>query len=156
MEKIAIKGLNLFGKAPSVKNEQKSATQTNPFGVSFKGNIIQADVFESSKKPSMNFEGFKGKLSKSAFVGAIASLSESFKTRYNSVREFAQRVMERPIAFFKRAQETQINADTFKSLGESLKTAMARVKESFKDPYKGKSVDELRAMLGEEIAALAV
>ena len=37
-------------KAQGAPQAQESKTQTNPFGITFKGNLIQGDVFESPKK----------------------------------------------------------------------------------------------------------
>ena len=38
----------------SSKNTSSSKVSTNPFGVSFKGNVIQADVFQSSSQNNKN------------------------------------------------------------------------------------------------------
>ena len=52
---------------------------TNPFGVSFKGNVIQADVFQSAKKAAENVGIMqRGKIFASAVVSGINSFNDAF------------------------------------------------------------------------------
>ena len=73
------------------QNAQANKLSTNPFGVSFKGNVIQADVFESAKKSSTNIAE-RGKLFASAVVSGINNFNESFKSRMNSVVSFGKKI----------------------------------------------------------------
>ena len=84
MEKISIKtgSVNIF-KPVQHNNEQK---HSNPFGLSFKGNVLQADVFSSAKTgedgriTSTIVE--KGRAVKSAIVGGINNFNSELKNRF--------------------------------------------------------------------------
>lgn len=58
VEKIFTTGRELFTSRFENKKLSSKYVQ-NPFGLSFKGNVIQADVFESSSKPNKSTFGFK-------------------------------------------------------------------------------------------------
>ena len=84
-------GSNIF-KTNNGQNIQSENVQetgkvtTNPFGVSFKGNVIHADVFESSKinetkDAAQNNIKTRGKLFISAFVGNINNFNDAIKSR---------------------------------------------------------------------------
>lgn len=100
------------------KTEQQ--TQTNPFGITFKGTVIQMDVFEKTQKadkvmsPSLK-ERLEntGKLLASAWVGTINKFS-SFKT--NAIA-FGNRIKDNAIAFGNKVKEignTKVELDVFK------------------------------------------
>lgn len=88
-------------KTSSAKIE--NSKHTNPFGVNFKGNIISADVFESSEKAdNVSFKGAewaakasgKCRMVASAIVGSIGDVTSAIKTRLNSVVDFGRRIKE--------------------------------------------------------------
>lgn len=79
-------------------SKHESVTQrnsSNPFAASsFKGNVLTADVFESSNKKVNNTPNFTGKLKASALVGSISGIGEKFQHMINSVVEFGNRIKE--------------------------------------------------------------
>ena len=77
----------------SASNAMANQLATNPFGVSFKGNVIQADVFESASKSNIaqNITE-KSKLFASAVVSGINNFNESFKSRMNSMVSFGKKI----------------------------------------------------------------
>ena len=79
-------------------SKHESVTQrnsSNPFAASsFKGNVLTADVFESSTKKSNNNINFTGKLKASALVGSISGIGERFQNMISSVVEFGNRIKE--------------------------------------------------------------
>lgn len=94
----------IFRETPQ-KIENNSA-HTNPFGVNFKGNMISADVFETSK-PKVSFKGTelagkiaektagaRRRLQESALVGSLGNVSKAISTRLNTVAEFGKKVGE--------------------------------------------------------------
>lgn len=126
------------------KVEQKA--QTNPFGITFKGTVIQMDVFEKTQKadkavsPSLK-ERLQntGKLLASAWVGTINKFS-SFKT--NAIA-FGNRLKDNTIAFGKKLQEignTPIEFDVFKYNVSKLQ----------KQP-----VSELKSLLANELQGVS-
>ena len=83
-----------IGKALAPKNETPKSLSTNPFGVSFKGSVIQADVFESSNTGLTNKISNKSKMFASAIVGGINNFNEAFKARMNSVVSFGRKMSQ--------------------------------------------------------------
>lgn len=75
---------------------------TNPFGVNFKGNIIQADVFDKSEKSGISFKGAeiaakvanKGKIWTSAVVGSINNANEAMRRILNPVASFGRTIKQ--------------------------------------------------------------
>ena len=91
MEKISIRSgaVNIF-KTAGHTTKQQETKHSNPFGLSFKGNDLQADVFSSSKPKVQNNEGFIGKIAektravKSTIVGGINNFNTKLSTRFNN------------------------------------------------------------------------
>lgn len=91
----------IFRSSPS--KIENNGSHTNPFGVSFKGNMISADVFETVAKKSNLVERFselatkatnKGKMVTSAIVGSMGDVTSAISTRLNSVVSFGRRIGE--------------------------------------------------------------
>lgn len=81
---------------PRAKTTQN---HTNPFGASFKGNIITADVFESAKKVGLREKisekiTQKGRLAFNTVLGSINSLNQKISGRFDSVISFGRRMRE--------------------------------------------------------------
>ena len=75
----------LFNTSKHETSTQRNSNSTNPFAASsFKGNVLTADVFESSNKND-NQINFTGKLKASALVGSISGIGEKFQNMINSV-----------------------------------------------------------------------
>ena len=67
---------------------------SNPFAASsFKGNVLTADVFESSTKKN-DQTNFTGKLKASALVGSISGIGEKFQNIIDSVITFGNRMKD--------------------------------------------------------------
>lgn len=178
MENISIKKTRAVAKTATTAKAKTRKTKTpteavstNPFGVSFKGNIIQADVFEKSEKvkktPKKASASFKAapqtKMTKSAFVGSMNSFNEFMSSKFKSVAEFAQRTKEQVIALYKKAQDTKFHFDlslelpTFAKVGERLSKLGKSVMEKLDPPdsvgnLSKLEVSELRKMM-EELTA---
>ena len=130
MEKISIKTgtVNIF-KTTGTKHSGETK-HSNPFGLSFKGNVLQADVFSSSKAKTKDSAGViekiaeRGRAVKSAFVGGINNFNTELSTRFNNginrVISFGKKIGENTKALWKKANETNIVFD-FSGLGEGLK-----------------------------------
>ena len=101
-------------KAASAAATKTMANQlaTNPFGVSFKVNVIQADVFESASKTNIaeNITE-KGKLFASAVVSGINNFNEAFKSRMNSVVSFGKKITTDVFDTIERIGNTEITFD---------------------------------------------
>ncbi len=79
---------------PAKTKVENSGSQTNPFGVNFKGKMITADVFEPAASKLSEKVANKGKLLTSAIVGSINDVNEAIGRRLNSVIEFGRRIKE--------------------------------------------------------------
>lgn len=165
MEKISIKNgaVNIF-KTISHTNQQNSK-HSNPFGISFKGNVLQADVFSSSKPKVQNNETLLGKITdktkavKSTIVGGINNFNTELNTRFNNginkVISFGKKIGHNTKELWKKANETNIVWD-FSGLTESIKNfgttndvKTYKVKNLIKQP-----VGDLEAMFKEELALI--
>ena len=158
MEKVSSvrTGFNIFSKLHKAKNETpNNQTSTNPFGVSFKGNVIQADVFETTKIASSATETVgkkivnKGKMFASAVVGNINNFNSSIKSRLNSVVSFGRKIKEKTAETWTKLANTEVKID-FAKMGESVKNV-------FTNPYGVNNlakmpVEDLRTKLIAELA----
>lgn len=110
-------------------SKHESTTQrnsSNPFAAaSFKGNVLTADVFESSAKQSQ--PAFTGKLKASALVGSISGIGEKFQNMINSVAEFGARIKENVVNGWNKL-------NSFNPLKEKMSSAYNSVKEALNTP----------------------
>ena len=134
-------------KTVQPKQEQKSVNNnnkfsTNPFGVSFKGNVIQADVFESAKKAASD-KGLleRGKLFASAVVSGINSFNDAFKSRINTVISFGKKITTNVFDTIERIGNTEISFDMSGIANKLFPDRQYSVKN-----LSTKSVDELKTM----------
>ena len=114
------------------KHETTTQRTTNPFSAStFKGNVLTADVFESSVKKDT--PSFAGKLKASALVGSISGIGERFQNIINSVVEFGNRIKENVVNSWNKLEGIEISlnplkermADAYGSMKEILSTSMS-------------------------------
>lgn len=121
---------------------------TNPFGVSFRGNIVAADVFENQDS-SLNTKPNKGKIFVSTLVG---SMNSALSSRLNSVVSFGKRVREHTSNFWQMANNTNISFD-MTGISNYIKMNVAH---SFTGAYnvnnlRKRSVSDLEGMLQEQL-----
>ena len=135
--------LNKTNKAE--KAEQKA--QTNPFGITFRGTVIQMDVFEKAEKTpkaeNNNSVSLKekmqntGKLLASAWVGTINKFS-SLKT--NAIA-FGNKLKSDTVAFGKKLYEIgnmQVELNPFKyTVGNLQNQPVANLRDMLSNELKG-------------------
>ncbi len=115
---------------------------TNPFGVSFKGNVIQADVFESANKSNLGKDiAERGKLFASAVVSGINNFNESFKSRMNSMVSFGKKVTTNIFDTIERIGNTEITFDM-----SAMKNRLFPDRQYSVKNLTNRSTDELREM----------
>ena len=132
----------------SEKTNNETTTQTNPFGITFKGNIIQMDVFEKTNKTEKTGENtantFKekmqntGKLLASAWVGTINKFSS---LKANAIA-FGNKIKDSTIAAAKKIQEIGNTKVDFENLNP-FKYSVANL--------QNKPVGELKTLLSNEL-----
>lgn len=115
---------------------------TNPFGVSFKGNVLQADVFESSRNEiSVKNISEKSKLFASAVVSGINNFNEAFKSRMNSIVSFGKKVTSDALETIERIGNTEIHLNM-----DSIKNRLFPNRQYSVKNLSNRSVDELKIM----------
>jgi len=122
------------------RQENPNVGATNPFGLTFKGNIVQMDVFESQNKKAENSnssngikESFNkaGKLAASAWVSTI----NKFNSIKQSMISFGNRMKENAINTWDMLNKTEISfTGLFKDSVTSLqKRPIGELEEMFRD-----------------------
>lgn len=148
-------GVGIFKSlsSQSIQGESKIVQKhaSNPFGISFKGNVIQADVFQTTsiKESSTNAIKERGKVFVSAIVGNINSFNNAIKSRLNSVVSFGRRVRDNISDFWTQAKNTEITFD--------LSELTRYINEKFQGEYgvsrlTKRPVSELQELLVAELA----
>lgn len=136
-------------------SKHESVTQrnsSNPFAASsFKGNVLTADVFESSNKKVSNTPNFTGKLKASALVGSISGIGEKFQHMINSVVEFGNRIKENVFTPAKEKVISMYNS-TKEVLGTSV-TDLISSKTSARSVAKMEDMTMARQMMSDSVAA---
>ncbi len=117
----------------NTKHEQTVARNSNPFAqTSFKGNVLTADVFESSKQENQSSASIpaKSKLYLSAMVGSIndfgSRLSEKFHAGVESVVSFCGRISNNVSNTWKEMQNTEIKFDVFDNMRDALRPGIRK------------------------------
>ena len=110
--KISLHTTKLNKTTTANNNAATRQLSTNPFGVSFKGNVIQADVFEGASKTNIakNITE-RSKLFASAVVSGINNFNESFKARMNSMVSFGKKITTNVFDTIERIGNTEITFD---------------------------------------------
>ena len=112
------------------RHEQTTQRSSNPFAAStFKGNVLTADVFESSTK--QNQPTFTGKLKASTFVGSISGIGERFQHMIDSVVKFGVRVKESVVNSWNKLEGIEIS---FNPLKERMTSTYNHAKEMLTTP----------------------
>ena len=100
MDKLRISQTK-FGMFKPMSKDERQEVHSNPFGINFKGNVLAADVFESSKAKETNSSSNpfaqmsnKSKMVASAVVGSMNSFNEAFRSRINSIISFGRQVKD--------------------------------------------------------------
>lgn len=115
---------------------------TNPFGVSFKGNVIQADVFQSAKKATENVGIMqRGKIFASAVVSGINSFNDAFKSRMNAVVSFGKKITTNVFEAIEKFGNKEISLDMSGIANRLFPDRQYSVKN-----LSAKSVDELKSL----------
>lgn len=141
----------LFNTSKHEVNTQRNLNSTNPFAASsFKGNVLTADVFESSAKKA-DQPSFTGKLKASALVGSISGIGEKFHNMIESAKAFGNRMKESIVNGWNRLNEVEISfapakekaISMFNSVKETLGTS---VTDLISSGVSAKSVSKMEDM----------
>ena len=124
----------IFNTSKHESSTQRNSNSTNPFAASsFKGNVLTADVFESSNNKNDNNINFTGKLKASALVGSISGIGEKFQNMINSVVAFGNRIKDNVVNGWNKLNNIQISftpakdkaVSMFNSVKDTLNTSVS-------------------------------
>lgn len=140
-------------------HEKTVARSSNPFAASsFKGNVLTADVFESSKAATAQA---KDKLTYSTLVGSLANVGNRIQQGIESVIAFGNRMKEGITNFWNMMKTTEVS---FEPAKKAMGTAAESIKENFSKIFdkvptakqiSQMPIAEIRPMLISEEASLA-
>lgn len=154
----------LFNTSKHETTTQRNSNNTNPFAASsFKGNVLTADVFESSNKND-NQINFTGKLKASALVGSISGIGEKFQNMINSVIAFGNRVKDNVVNGWNKLNNIEISfnpakekaVSMFNSVKDTLNTSVLDLISSgisVKSVSKMDDMTEARKLMTDNVAA---
>ncbi len=139
--KISLHTAKAAEQTASQNNNSQAKPVTNPFGVSFKGNVIQADVFQSTAQKASSGIVEKGKLFGSAVVSGINNFNEAFKSRMNSIVSFGKKVTTNVFDTIEKIGNTEIKLDM-----EGIKNKLFPDRKYSVKNLTNRPVDELKTM----------
>jgi len=92
------------------QNTENKNSQTNPFGASFNGNIIKADVFSSSAKSNIAERvSNRSKMVMSTIIGSFGAFNQKISSKLNSVVDFGKRIKAKASDAWRYLNETKIS-----------------------------------------------
>lgn len=150
MEKISLNITKNIFRTKNVEKTQRAST--NPFGVSFKGNVLTSDVFKTQNPSIAARVSNRSKLFTSAIVGSINNVNSSISQRLNSIVSFGNRIKQNTLETLDRARNFDLNAHLLNT-GRILKSKLP----SFTNDYSVRNlsrlgVSDLEALLRHEIS----
>ncbi len=143
------------------KHEQVTKrNSSNPFAASsFKGNVLTADVFESSSKKAAQ-PSFTGKLKASALVGSISGIGERFHNMIESAIAFGSRIKDNVVNGWNKLNEVEISFAPAKekavSIYNSIKDSVSGlISQGISSRFVAKMDDmaEARQLMIDNVAA---
>lgn len=149
----------LFNTSKHEQTTQRNSS--NPFAAtSFKGNVLTADVFESSAKKNENKVSATEKLKASALVGSISGYGEKFQHMINSVISFGNKVKENVVNGWNKMNSIEISfaparevmGNFYGSVKEALNKDVFFSGISAKSVSKMDDMAEARQLLADNVA----
>ena len=134
-------GLDAFNKFRAQRLQNKTEkvenqNSTNPFGISFKGTMLQMDVFDSSAKKEENSTNpLKEGLNR--MNKFVASARAATMNKFNSIKEsaisFGHKMKESISNTYNKLATTEVNFDFLRNTTSSLqKRPVSELEEMFK------------------------
>ena len=147
-------GMGIFKSLTKTENTRQAEEHrsSNPFGISFRGNVIQADVFETTNKDAEKVSiRERGRMFASAVVGNINSFNSAIKSRINSVVSFGRQVRDNVANWWEQAKQTEITVD-WKGLSQYVQDKF-RTNEYAVHNLVKRPTNELEDLLKAELTA---
>ena len=131
---------------------------SNPFAAtSFKGNVLTADVFDSSKSKQPAFTGAT-KLKASALVGSLSNFGSKIQAGIESIKAFGKRMSNNISNTWQRMKDTEITLAPLKDAVVNAKNNMVQGWNAmFEKGISAKQIanmpiSEIRPLLSSEVS----
>lgn len=138
-------GLDAFNRFKATRLQAKAdkaqnTNSTNPFGISFKGTVIQMDVFDSSTKKSTATNPIQEGLDKmNKFVASarVATMNKIESIKQGAI-SFGNKIKENVTGAYNKLATTEVNFDFFRNSTSRLqKRPVSELEEMFKNELNG-------------------
>lgn len=140
-------GLDAFNRfrsnriqAKTEKLENINSNSTNPFGISFKGTVIQMDVFESSTKKNSTTNSLKEGLDRvNKFVASarVATMNKIESIKQGAI-SFGNRVKDNVVNTYNKLNSIEVNFDFLRNSTSRLqKRPVTELEEMFRSELNG-------------------
>ena len=135
-------GLDAFNRFKATRLQAKTdklndvnSNSTNPFGISFKGTMIQMDVFESSAKKEENETSTESPLTKmNKFVASarMATMNKIESIKQSAI-SFGNKIKDSVVGTYNMLATTEVNFDFLRNTTSALqKRPTSELEEMFK------------------------
>lgn len=123
------------------KAENTNSNSTNPFGISFKGTMIQMDVFDSSTKKSSGatnpIQDSLDKMNKFVASARVATMNKIESIKQGAI-SFGNKVKESVTSTYNKLATTEVNFDFLRNTTSNLqKRPVVELEEMFKNELSG-------------------
>ena len=142
-------GLEAFNRFKTTRLQSKEARKaentnsTNPFGISFKGQMIQMDVFDSSTKKEHNpsatnpIQDSLDKVNKFVASARVATMNKIDSIKQSAI-SFGKKIKENAINTYNKLQSTEVNFDFLRNTTARLqKRPVSELEDMFKNELNG-------------------
>lgn len=164
MEIKSISGRIFKTSQNRIEQNENASSHTNPFGVSFKGNIIHADVFESAKSEAQGSKWIqraseKSRMAMGAIIGSFGSVNQAFSARMDSIVSFGRKIRQNVAGAWNYLNNTNLRMSfdlVKREAGNLINSNILARKTGSIEKLRKLGVSELEGLLQEGIAARAV
>ncbi len=135
-------GLDAFNRFKTTRlqknseNQTQNTNSTNPFGISFKGNVLQMDVFDSSSKTSSGatnpIQDGLGKVNKFIASARVATMNKIDSIKQGAI-SFGSKIKENAVNTYNKLATTEVNFDFMRNSTSRLqKRPVTELEDMFK------------------------
>ncbi len=140
--RASLDAFNKF-KASRAKNINQDIAHTNPFGITFKGTVLQMDVFDSPKKESIQNNALKEKMAQAGKLlsSAWTSTLDKAAGARESLVSFGSKVKTGVKDMVDKLTKTEVNFDFMKyNVSNLTKRPVSELGDMLKDEISGLGV----------------
>ncbi len=138
------KAQRLQKKENAITQKMENSNSTNPFGISFKGTVIQMDVFESSKDKTSNatnpIQNGLDKVNKFVASARVATMNKIDRIKQGAI-SFGSKVKDTVVNTYNKLATTEVNFDFLNNTTSRLqKRPVSELEEMFRNELNAMEV----------------